>query len=750
MKRKIHLKNLALDTKLSEIETAIAIALLIDNPTILEFSKEPTQLVRSRILRAKDRNFFQFFKCLKKDDLFQTLNSTGIAVNFWYCPRNGMDCKLSIPNIIKSYHPTSIKQTINILIDRNHYETDMCFTHDLTLMIKLDEFFEAQALPKPFIECVSKFANVSPSLMKAWPSTFSFFDERDFFKSFGFGFEIYVVDTRWCTVTEKVVVAKKRIYKSSQKRFCLLQFTQARWPENKHEITPYDLFILRNPDDFKVFYCPNQFCFFNTMDKQAFDNHVPTCKQETTVHYKQLNLVRQTPKAYLISKGLIPSTDCFNAAFWDIECLMKEENIPISEHTFLKNTHKVVSISVTINFAHKSTRVFTRNDYSEESLHKLISNFWSYLISIRDLHEASLSDHANALSLITEKLDRDLAPISERQILYECKTYLKEVLTLKAFAWNGEHYDLPIIFGPLLKYLDPRDSDKRHSCMGVIKRGLGYMNVTYDGIKLSDAMLYFPHASLDTVGRLFKANVQKLTFCYEHFESISDAESTTEFPAFSAFKSSLISNSIDNIYEDIRDGFLLAKNHFNISSHQFFIKLDIFDVLSDYVPSTDFPDALNLNENASSIFCTSVVTYVKSWIQFDTMKRAGECDNMAQYLFFYNSLDTKVLSEAFTNMMIIFKERFNQNLIEFASLPSVALAVLWENYSTRKNHPYSFAPEFSHIAKETRSAILGGLAGPLHIHIEVNSPVIYPTAVHYGPNGKKYTEVFGVDAGSMC
>ena len=51
---------------------------------------------------------------------------------------------------------------------------------------------------------------------------------------------------------------------------------------------------------------------------------------------------------------------------------------------------------------------------------------------------------------------------------------------------------------------------------------------------------------------------------------------------------------------------------------------------------------VDFDENASSIFCTSVVTYVKSWIQFDTMKRAGECDNMAQYLFFYNSLDIQV------------------------------------------------------------------------------------------------------------
>ena len=747
MKRKIRLKELANATGLSECDSAIAIFLLLENPDILKTSREPCDLVRKKVERAKENNYFEFFKQMKTNNIKETLSKTRIGINFWYCPRDGSDCKLSVPIIINSFHPDSFTQVINLLVSRDNYQTDKCFNEDLTLMIRMDDFFAAQSLPKSFIDCVAEYANVSTSFLKSWPTTFSFFDERDFVKLFGFGYEIYTVDTRWCKIDRKVVIAKKRVYKSSQKHFCILQFMQSRWPEDKHEIKPYDMFILRAPDDFRIYYCTNEFCFYNTFDETQYNSHIPSCKKETKVDYKQLDLARQTPKAYLISKGLIPSTDCFNAAFYDIECLMKEENVPISEHTFLKNTHKVVSISVTINFAHKGTKVFTRCDYSEQSLHKLMKDFWSYLKNIRDLHIASLPDHQNALSIIYDQID-NASPFQDCQILYECKNYLKEILTLKTLAWNGEHYDLPIIFGPLLQYLNPRDSDKRETELNVIKRGLGFMQLSFDGIKLTDAMLFFPHVSLDTFGQLFKAKVQKLTFCYEYFNSITEAENTTSFPAYSAFKSSFIYNTIDDIYSEIKTAFALAKDYFQLTSHQFFVKLDIFDYLRNYIPSQEFPQSLEFTENAHSIFCTSVTTYVNSWIKFEKMKANGECSNMATYLYFYNSLDTQVLSEAFTNMMQIFSNRFHQNLIEYASLPSVAYAILWENYSLRYNHPYSFGPLYSEIAKETRNAILGGLAGPLHIHVEVNAPVTYANAVHFGPNDQPYVAILGVDAGS--
>ena len=747
MKRKIKLRELASDCNVSELDLAIGIHILLENPQLLSTSRDPVSLLRKRVDRAKKQHFFEFYKKLKKANLMDTLTATEIGINFWYSPRNGNETHLAIPMIIKSFHPKHSNQVINLLIDRNNFEHENCFSENLSLMIKMDDFFSAQTLPKSFINCVATYANVSPSLFKDWPSTFSFFDERVFAQKYGFGYEIYVVDTRWCPIDQKVVTAKKRIYKSSQRKYCLLQYMQAKWPIDKHEIKIYDMFILRQMEDFKIFYCPNQFCFFNTFVRQEFDKHTQNCSEETKVNFKQLDLVRQTPKSYLISKGLIPSTECFNAAFWDIECLMKQENIPISEYTFLKNTHKIVSISVTINFGPKTTKIFKRADYSEYSLLSLLSQFWSYLKYVRDIHFQTLTEHSNALSIITDKLARE-PPISERQILYECKTYLQEVLTLKAYAWNGESYDIPIIFGALLKYLDPKCSDKREDPLDVIKRGLGFMSVTYNEIKLSDAMLFFPNCSLDKFGTLFKANVRKLTFCYEYFNSISEAEQTTVFPSYKAFKSSFIYNTIENIYSEMKEAYILAENHFKLSCHDFFIKLDVFEVILHYAPSNVFPDALHFTEDAASVFCVSIVTYVKSWIQYDIMKHNGECHNMADYLYFYNTIDTQVLSEGFTNLMHSFKQQFNQNLIEYASLPSVSYAILWEHYSTRHNHPYSFAPEYGHIAKEIRSAILGGLAGPLHTHVEINSPVKYTSAVHFGPNGLPYIAAKGWDAGS--
>ena len=748
--RRLNLTLIAEKYKLSEIETALGIYNLFQGNYPSGSSTDPMLPIRRKIYRSVPY-FTSFVSYCSERSVNELLEHMGLTVNYWYCPNNGFPMNLVTPFIIRTIHASRKQGTLHLLVDRKDFSisNNVSFTHNLKLIIDSDYLEGIQNQCKTFLENVAIFAKL-PTLNSVWPSTFSIFDERKFAKIFNFGFEIWFIEAKYCGINDEVIVVKKQIYKSTQRKFIILQYLGLTWHEDKVTIAPSDLFVLRDSADFGIYFCHNKWCFFNTTVKWNFELHAKGCSNLSKVSHKQICLTWETPKQYLIRNKLIPEFESYNFASFDIETLGDPENRFLTESTFLIETHKLVSIGIGSNFGRKQYKVFMRDDFSEESLIKIIQNFWSELVQLQIEHQKSFPpEFESALQYLNETIAGQ--PPYKDSILHSCKRYIENLFILKVTSFNGERFDLPIIFPALLKFWNIESSKKRYDSLNIVRRGLGIMSLDFRLVRFIDIRNYFPYGSLDQMGKIFKISDMKLCFPYQGYSSIEELKEATDWPPYCAFASSLKPhNDISNLLEKLHSAFLKAKEFFEITSNDFFEQLNVYSAFENFNPSTDFPCDLRFTSAATSIFNLDLELYVDSWIKFEELKILGHIKNMADYLKFYNLIDVRVTVGSFTRMVQLFYEKFNENLLEHPSLPGVAYRVLWNHFSTKVNKPFTFSSEYGWVAQDIRKAIQGGLTTPFHCHIEIgDTSDNYSHYVHHAESGKKFVEFIGFDAANL-
>ena len=756
------MKTLTLDhlteiSELTELEAAVALYQLFHGNFSIQNSSNEWNAQRQRIYKAKQRGYFlKFNEFLRKYNIENVCQYFKLSVNYWHCPNNGIPINCLVPSIVKTNHIDDNIGVLNLLVDRKKFlglQNNESFTQGLRIIVDHSYLASIRLQMKCFIDNVALFSGKSgENLIGVWPQSFSVFDERKFARIFNMGFEIWVVDAKYCIKNEEVVMVKKCVYKSTQPNFIVLQYIGKYWDNNKETIDQSDLFILRHHSDFEIFRCPNSWCFYNTTLLRDFESHCQSCTSITKVKYRQICLTDETAKEYLIRTQAISNYESYNMVSVDIETLNAPENKQISEFTFLTSTHKLISISTTCNFNGNLTRVFVRDDFSEASLMKIIHEFWGYLVFLQQKHLASFPpEFHTALATIEQKISEKPAFKASAR-LFACRRYLRNLFKLKAVTYNGERYDMPILFPALLKFWNPLSSSCRFNPLNVVRRGLGIMTLDYQQVIFADVRNFFPAGNLDKFGKIFKTEDVKLCFPYEEYVSIEDLTQTSSWPPYSAFKSTIkCYNDLSNMKDRLKLAFLKAEEFFSITCQDFFDQLDVYQAFDDFVPSISFPDHLIFNQQATEIFSTDPVLYVESWIKFEEFKHLGECENMLDYLKLYNSIDTKLTTGAFTKMVKVFKNQFGENLLDYPSLPGVAYKILWRHYSIKVNKPYTFSPQYGWIAKEIRDyAIQGGLCVPIHRHVEVGgSSTEYPDSVYYAKDGRRYEELIGVDAANL-
>ena len=755
--RSIGLGKTSENTGLDEIQTAIAIHRLLDGVYSSTRCSDKKRFLQNKITYAQRNGTFEKFKQeYGTRNITHLLEMFSLTIHFWYSPNNGNFSEtnggdLVRPFIVRTIHSLTKRSTLHLLVncinfDMNH---ERSFTRNISLIVDHEYLFDIQNQTKSFWENITIYAD-SANLTHNWPSTFSIFDERKFAKIFNFGFEIWFIESKFCQISNEVVMAKKQIYKSTQEKFVVLQYIGLNWPEEKETVFPSDLFILRNQSDFKILHCPNSFCFYNTHSEQSYERHKTSCSNITKVEYKQICLTWETPKQYLIRNKLIPEYESFNLVTFDIETLGDPEGRHITEETFLIETHKLVSIGIGCNFGRKENKVFLRDDFSEASLMKLIGEFWNELVRLQIEHRKTFPPE---FQLALNHLNTAIANQSSfsDSILRSCRTYIHNLFTLKVASFNGERFDLPIIFPALLKFWNIKKSIAKDDPLNIVRRGLGIMSLDFRKIRIIDIRNYFPYGSLDQMGKIFKSLDMKLCFPYQAYSSVLELKEATDWPPYSAFHSSLKPhNDLSKLPQKLYAAFLKAEQFFGISSNDFFEQLNVYSAFQNYSPSSTFPLDLRFTADASSIFNLDPLLYVESWIKFEELRILGEVENMADFLKFYNLIDVRVTTDSFTRMIQLFHDKFHENLLEHPSLPGVAYQVLWNHFSTQVNKPFTFSQAFGWIAADIRQAIQGGLTTPFHCHLEIGDTTQnYPRSVTHAKSGKPYVEFHALDAANL-
>lgn len=756
----LNLSSIAEKNKLSEMQTAIAIYNLFGGNYLsstckrdpMATTKDPMATVYVKISRS-NQYFASFAEYCNGRGINELLEFLSLTVNYWYCPNNGNTKNLVTPFIVRTKHAFRRKGVLHILVNRKNFDltNDESFTTNLKLILDNDYLQCIQNQSKTFRENVAIFAGVNlANFDHVWPSTFSIFDERRFAKIFNFGFEIWFIESKFCEITEEVITVKKQVYKSTQKKYIILQYLGMSWHDEKVTLVPSDLFVLRNGTDFEIYHCNNKWCFFNTNVKQAFERHENICTNLSKVTYKQICLTWETPKQFLIRNKLIPEFESYNIVSFDIESLGHPENRYITESTLLIETHKLVSIAVGCNFGRKEFKVFMRDDFSETSLIKIMNDFWSELVQLQIDHRKSFPpEFETALTYLNEQIAGQSR--FSGSIFQSCKRYIEDLFMLKVTSFNGERFDLPIIFPALLKFWNIKSSKDRSDPLSIVRRGLGIMSLDFRSVRFIDIRNYFPYGSLDQMGKIFKISDIKLCFPYQGYSSIAELKNATDWPPYCAFASSLKPyNDITNLSEKLHSAFLKAEEFFGLSSNDFFEQLDVYSAFENFHPSSEYPLDLKFTSAAYSIFNLDLELYVDSWIKFEELKILGQVQNMADYLKFYNLIDVRVTVGSFTRMVELFFEKFNENLLEHPSLPGVAYRVLWNHFSTKVNKPYTFSHEYGWIAQEIRKAIQGGLTTPFHCHLEIgDTSGGYSYYVYHANSGKKFVVFIGFDAANL-
>ena len=729
----------------NEVHLAVNLYRVFNGQFLNETSRNPDKYFRSKISKYKnDSSFLIFLERHKDKSLIELVNFTGIAVNFWVLPSEQLG-DLIIPRLVRSIHCSSpFHGTVNLILNRE--SDDFNYESGLRLIVDNEFIHNIHNTCVSFNQNIAKYTGYPLSYIdQIWTVPFSFLDERDFAKLFGFGFEIWEADTKYCKLEKKLVTVTKRLFKSSQVKFVTLQVVNNNWDHEKYMISNADLFVLRKSEDFQVFICPNEWCFYNTNKSYEFKRHTDKCTNQTKVKFCQRNLLSETPKEYLIRKGLMSDYNSFNLVAFDIETFGVKEDTFLTEKTLIKTSHRMVSISVTPNFGDLPTKVFMRDDWSEESLDKVIKEFWLHLLMIKDEHIKSIPQEIHhARDRVEDLLTQNLPP-NEKAQLYRCKKYIKSIFKLKLIGFNNESFDNVVLFPSLLKYWDPINSNSKDRPLRAVRRGNGLMTINFEGVDIDDAHNFYVSGNLDSFGNRFGAPVQKLIWPYEHFDCISQLQ-TTDWPKYKCFQNTLKQfNDTTSIIESMQQAYEYARIHLRVNLKQFFDQFDIYEAFQPFLLEDVFPNSLTLKPNSGHFFPVNPLTYVQVWDLYQKSLERGEFFNLRDYLKYYNQVDTIVTATAFTNMAKLFDEKFNINILEYPSLPSAALQILWKNYDKDCDAPYTFSQKYEWVANEFRKNLQGGLAGPMHIHLEIGSiEQQFFDTVHLAPDGNPFVE-FRVD-----
>ena len=267
---------------------------------------------------------------------------------------------------------------------------------------------------------------------------------------FGFGLEIWTRMPKKCSkdVTDYVPTP---IFKSRFKSHVKLMADS--WSLDKTLIDIKDQFSLYKTT---LFQCPKDYCLYATSNRQTYDGHCERCSDETIVDYEQCNLLENDIVEWMIEEKFLTQRPKIGSKHlhYDLETLLRPNHSSTSK-TECFGEERIISIGVSDNITDETrSHVFARENLDEVSLDKMVNEFWSYLLLLREDFRRTLPAEVNKaffqIKSILYPTEKDVfgktikPPISDPlQIkLRAAYNYLDGLRSLKVVGWNSENFGM--------------------------------------------------------------------------------------------------------------------------------------------------------------------------------------------------------------------------------------------------------------------------------------------------------------------
>ena len=620
-----------------------------------------------------------------------------------------------------------------------------------------------------FVKWVADKADKSESeveniLNRNFGDKVQFQDERKFFRFFKFGFQIaykHTSDERVDSNQHRRIVIPKTSY---CREFLNLEFI-GEWP-NRSFISRNDIFRLS--ESTRVYRCPNPGCKLPpSINSHVIKKHLKSCTLTTKIKYKQIRMTADNDiRDYLIKNDFLDS-DFQNRHFalYDLESFASKANARvISEKSRELSEQKVVTAAFSSTFS--TDKCFKRESFSKDDHDQFYSSISRYLISLaveyqKTIPEKVLNSIVSIQTLLADdrkksKVNADNGVTLEPRLDVYNKTmltrglhYLKRITLLKIYGFNSETYDMPLLLPGLLSVLDLKAKE-----ILVVKRGTGLMKVGFEvsGVSLCflDARNYLAGGSLAKFAKTFGATDSKGIFPYEHYESISAAQSESIWPTYKCFESSLMIQNTPDIDQRMREAFEIAKIELTMTADTFLNQMSVPEGAYELHPDPfSLPEYINY-DSCNLSFAIDPVQYIENMCSFNQLIELGVISNMYDFLGHYNVLDVVVLKQALQSYVTLFIDHLQVNPLDFYTLPGMAERIMWDKFDDSVGSPFSLNDQaYNELVHEQNK---GGSTLVVHRHVEVNVPPeerVFHPSVYTTPNGETITKVESLDQNNL-
>ena len=603
-----------------------------------------------------------------------------------------------------------------------------------------------------FMECVAEYTQQTVrEVEETNGSRFVVFgEEREFFDKFGFGYRVITKTESTRTHNRRPHV--KIVHRSLYEDHILLQFVSGNWSNEKETINEYDKFVLLPTTSVPIHEC--QFgCEYSSTRRTDVERHEVKCSMETVMRTKQICLTDPGARDWLIKNNFLTQSSIVKEFLtYDIETLMIPSENGVKEH-------KCLMIAVYKNFGSEPrSRVIRRSSLDEIGYDEMLDEFYKTVRKFMTefLEQPVLLELQAALKFIYETYQQLKSKTitvhpKYRAGMYQAKKYLEKMIKLKVFGYNSERFDMPVIFPGLLKILRKNGEE-----VDAIKNGCGFMQVGTSEVVFMDVMRFVAGGSLDKFAKTWDADEVKGIFPYELFRTIDALKNCRHWPKSEHFVSSLNLNkrNVQKIPDKLQKSWNIVVNSPKAATlkkafaNQLCLSKYFKNLPSDIPDSFDFHCLEFREEKNENSIPVDPVLYIENWLDFEEKIETGDCQSMMDFYASYCEKDACILSQAFSNYCESFVKHHNVNPLESPSLPSMASRILWSNYDQTLNKPYSFGKEWTHLNRDIRKHIMGGLSMVFCRHAEVNTQRVYDDVVHTVPNGNLIQKIECVDFNS--
>ena len=265
---------------------------------------------------------------------------------------------------------------------------------------------------------------------------------------FGHGLELWTRKSKKCS-KQVIDNVPTLVFKSRFKSH--LKLMVDTWPDENPIIDINDQFTLTTMN---LYQCPKDYCLYATSNRFRFDKHCTSCSDETIVDFEQRNLLDDDIVGWMIEEKFLserPKIDSKHAHY-DIETILRPLH-SLSGKTECFGEERIISIGVSDNISGQTrSKVFAREHLDEESLVKMVDEFWMYLLVLREDFRKSLPPEVNSAFFKIQSMlwpkEKDVfgqtikPPLSDPlQIkLKAAFHYLDGIRSFKVVGWNSENF----------------------------------------------------------------------------------------------------------------------------------------------------------------------------------------------------------------------------------------------------------------------------------------------------------------------